>query len=240
MIKDGYALSSKCCIIKNDNKYYIQKQGVIMGASFAPSFANLSILIHLIQNKIYECKIIKFNLRMVDDTMLILDSKTNLNIDKIFKQFYPKCLNFTTEHMQDNAIQFLDIKFIKINNTIQHIGQIKALKIEFFVPFHSNHPKHIKVNIVKNMVNRAVILCSNELLFFHTYIALRLRFQKSGYPDKFLLQHMDINAYKNRPSILIKLNTKRYNKIKSIITQTKIEYTPKWIPDDEKRFLSTL
>ena len=54
------------------------------------------------------------------------------------------------------------------------------------------------------MVKRAVILCSNEVLFIHTYIALRIRFQRSGYQDSFLLKYMDINAYKNRDSILNK------------------------------------
>ena len=66
MIKDGYKSSAKYCTIKIDDDYYIQKQSVIMGASFAPNLANLSILIHLIQNEIYEYKYIKLNIRMVD------------------------------------------------------------------------------------------------------------------------------------------------------------------------------
>ena len=240
MIKDGYALASKFCIIKIDNKYYVQKQGVIMGASFAPSFANLSILIHIIQTKIYKCKAIKLNLRMVDDTMLILDASYNIDIDIIFEKFYPQTLQFTSEHMNDDCIQFLDILFFKIDNTLQYIMQIKKLKIEFFVPYSSNHPKHMKINIVRNMVNRAAILCSNRNLFYHTFIALRHRFQRSGYPDYFLLRHMDINTYDNRQRLLTKLNNNRLNKINSIIQQTKIRYKSIWIPDDEKRYIQII
>ena len=240
MIKEGYKISSKYCIIKIDNKFYVQKQGVIMGASFAPSFANLSILIHIIQTKIYNCRAIKLNLRMVDDTILILKNNSNMNIDDIFKQFYPQSLEYTSERMKNNTIKFLDILFIKLNNTLHYIMQIKPLKIEFFVPYTSNHPKHIKINIVKNMVIRAVILCSNDNLFYHTFIALRIRFQRSGYPDSFLCKYMDINAYKRRISILSILNNRRKYKLNTILNSTKIKYNPKWIPGDEKRYISII
>ena len=142
--------------------------------------------------------------------------------------------------MNNNTIKFLDIMFIKINNSLQFIMQIKALKLEFFVPFNSNHPNLMKINIVKNMVRRAVILCSNKLLFFHTFIALRLRFQKSGYPDTFLLRHMNLDEYNNRESYITKLNQNRIDKIKSILKQEKIKYTPSWIPSDEKRYIPIL
>ena len=240
MIKEGYDLASKYCIIKIENKFYVQKQGVIMGASFAPNLANLSVLIHMIQNKIHKCNIIKLNLRMVDDTLLILRNTYNNNIDNLFKKFYPQCLQFTTEYMNNNKIKFLDILFIKINNTLQYIMQIKKLKLEFFVPYVSNHPKSMKINIVKNMVDRATILCSNYLLFQHTFIALRLRFHRSGYPDHFLIKHMNMNTYKNRNVMLNKLNNNRINKIKAILQLNKIIYKPIWIPDEDKRYIVML
>ena len=240
MIKEGYKLSSKYCIIKINDKYYIQKQGVIMGASFAPNLANLTILIHLIEKKIYNFKAIKLNLRMVDDTLLIIDSKYDTDIHKIFKEFYPKSLEFTYENMENNAIKFLDIKLIKINNTLQYIMQIKALKLEFFVPYKSNHPNHIKINIIQNMVKRAVILCSNYNLFIHTYIALRIRFLKSGYPNSYLLKYMNINEYHNRKQLLSKLNERRSNKYNFNLKQIKIKYKPLWIPDNEKGYIPIL
>ena len=92
-----------------------------MGASFAPSMANPSILIHLIQNKIYDCKAIKLNLRMVDDTILIIDHKYNIDINVIYKQFYPQFLQCTSQNLQDNCIQFLDIKLIKMYNTLNYL-----------------------------------------------------------------------------------------------------------------------
>ena len=237
MIKEGYKIASKYCIIKIDNKYYIQKQGVIMGANFAPNLANLVILIHLIQEEIYKNKAIKLNLRMVDDTLLILDSKHNTNINDIFKKYYPQSLEFTSENMKENTIKFLDIKLMIINNTLQYIIQFKALKLEFFVPFQSNHPNHMKINIIQNMVKRAVILCSNSNLFFHAFIALRIRFQKSGYPNSFPLKYMNIDEYKNRKQLMNDLNTKGHDKLKIALQCIKIKYKPSWIPDNEKGYI---
>ena len=112
--------------------------------------------------------------------------------------------------------------------------KIKELKLEFFVPFKSNHPNHIKINIVQNMVKRAVVLCSNKNLFFHTYIALRIRFQKSGYPNSFLLKFMDINLYNDRKVILSKINNNSSRKINAILQFTKIKYKPTWIPNTKE------
>ena len=240
MIKDGYMLATKYCIIKIDDKYFVQRQGVIMGASFAPNLANLTILVHNIQNEIYKCKAIKLNVRMIDDTLMILDSKYEMDINDIYKRYYPHNLQYTFKIMNDNNIQFLDIMLIKINNTLQYIMQIKMLKLVFFVPFKSNHPKHIKINIVKNMINRAVVLCSNKILFFHTYIALKKRFKRSGYTESFLIKYMNVNAFKNRYDIINKLNNNRNMKCKNIIKQNKIKYKPIWVPNEEKGYISIL
>ena len=240
MIKDGYTLASKYCIIKIDDKYFIQKQGVIMGASFAPNLANLTILVHNIQKEIYKCKAIKLNIRMIDDTLMILNSKYNININDIYKQYYPHNLQYTFKIMNNNKLQFLDIRLIKINNTLQYIMQIKMLKLVFFVPFKSNHPKHIKINIVKNMINRAVVLCSNKILFFHTYIAIKKRFKRSGYPESFLFKYMNVNAFKNRYEIINKLNYNRNLKCNNMIKQNKIKYKPMWVPGEEKGYISIL
>ena len=240
MIKEGYSIASKYCIIKIENKYYVQKQGVIMGASFAPNFANLSILTHIIQNKIYLNKAIKLNLRMVDDTFLIISSQSNMDITASFQRYYPHHLQFTSENVTNNSILFLNIKFIKLFDSLNYIMHIKKQKLEFFTPFRSNHPMHMKINIVKNMVKRAVVLCSNKTLFIHTIVALKIRFQKSGYPDSFLLKYMNINEYDNRNILIKNLNNNRYNKCKNIIQQSKIKYKPKWVPNSEKRYISIL
>ena len=160
MIREGYKLTAKWAIIKIDGKYYIQKKGVIMGVSYAPNLSNLSILIHIIEMEIYNCCYIKLNLRMIDDTIMIINTKNNPSSDIkfIFSKYYPSILDYTVEHMQNNSIKFLDILIMKINNSLHYIMQIKSLKREFFTHFSSNHAKHVKINIIKNMTKRAMIL----------------------------------------------------------------------------------
>ena len=34
--------------------------------------------------------------------------------------------------------------------------QIKPSKLEFFVAYHSGHPKHYKINVIKNMIQNAM------------------------------------------------------------------------------------
>ena len=238
LIQDGYKIASKYCIIKINDEYYIQKEGVIMGASFAPNLANLSVLTHLIQEQIYKCIQIKLNMRSTDDTLMIYKQDNNININRIFAKFYPKVLDYTSTSMKDNRLKFLDILFIKINKTFQYVIQFK-LKLEFFIPFHSNHPKHIKINIVRNMANRAAVLCSNRVLYNHAIIALKIRFKLSGFPELFLNEHIDNNLYFHRNNIINKLNIKRSNKINMILNQCTLFYKPLWIPDDEKHFIFT-
>ena len=133
---------------------------------------------------------------MVDDTLLVINTTDNaINIDSIFNEFYSKSLEFTSENMSNDMIQFLDILFIKTQNTVHHIMQIKPLKLEFFIPLH------IKINIIKNMTQRALILSSTEKLFHHALTALRIRFHRSGYPDHFILKHMDFNLFPHRNGV---------------------------------------
>ena len=223
-IQNGYKIAAKYCVVNINDELYKQKEGVIMGASFAPSLANLVILIYIIRKNIQKCIDIKIIIRQIDDTLMICNNKNTKQMIKIFEKFHPKILEYTTEFMIKNRIQFLDILIIKIHDKLQYSMQIKPLKTEFYVPYTSNHPMHMKINIIKNMMQRAMILCSNYILFYHTIIALRLRFEKSGYPLRFINKYMDERIYKCREQIMNKLDIKRCNKLKSMLNKCKIKY----------------
>ena len=224
LIQNGYKLASKYCIIEINDIYFKQKQGVIMGASFAPSLANLVILIHNIECEMFKNKLIKVNIRQIDDTLMICSNMMKDEVIKIFQRYNPKILKFTTELMINDKLKFLDILFIKIKDNIEYCMQIKSLKTEFFVPYTSNHPMHIKINIITNMIKRATILCSNYILFHHTMIALRLRFAKSGYPTNFLDKYMDESIYNCRNEMFEKLNNNRKQKTYEILNMFKLNY----------------
>ena len=224
MLQEGYELTSKYSIIKINDKLYIQKQGVIMGASYAPSFANLQILIHYIRNEAYNEPQIKLMLRAMDDTLLITNNKCNAS--KLFAKYSPSVLNFTSEDMINNKIKFLDILFIKIDDKIEYCMQIKELKTEFYVPYKSNHPYHMKINIMNHMTQRAIILCSNFILFCHTINALRIRFEKSGYPISVINKYLDTNKYEQRNALIKALDEKRNDNMRKMLDDVKINYKP--------------
>ena len=225
MIIKGYKLAAKYSIININDKLYVQKQGVIMGVSFAPSLANLIILMHIIEKEIYKCILIKIIIRQIDDTMMICTCNNEEEAKILFANFSPKELQFTVQPMINNKIKFLDILFIKINDEIEYVMQIKPLKTEFYIPYKSNHPLHIKINVITNMIKRAMILSSNQILFHHTVNAIRIRFIKSGYPISFLNKFINESIYEKRQEILSHLNDKRYERIKNELANPKIKYS---------------
>ena len=81
------------------------------------------MLIHLMQTKIYQSVSIKLNMRMVDDTSLIINNKNDnsINIKSIFNKSYPEFLKFKSESIKNNTIKFLDVMFIKLNTEIPSI-----------------------------------------------------------------------------------------------------------------------
>ena len=154
MIIEGYKICAKYSTIKIDNKFYIQKEGVIIGKCFAPNHANLVALINFIKNKIYNNNDIKLNIRSIDDTLILLKNTKGMNIKYIYNEYFPSILKYTFEITKYNTIKFLDLLLMRGNDTLQYVMQIKQMKLEFFVPFQSNHPMHMKVSIIKNMVVR--------------------------------------------------------------------------------------
>ena len=47
--------------------------------------------------------------------------------------------------MQNNELQFLDVKISLINHNIEYIVQYKDIKADFFIQWTSNHPQEQEV-----------------------------------------------------------------------------------------------
>ena len=116
-----------------------------------------------------------------------------------------------------------------INNNLEFVIKYKYIKKDFYIPWDSNHPFHIKKNIITSMARRAMLLCSNNKLFILAKYALIVRFQMSGYPLKTLQKYMNKIEYKNRNKILKNLNKNRNGKINEILTLTALPYKKDWI-----------
>ena len=90
---------------------YEQKDGVSMGGSLGPVLANIIMTEceKVIVNRLIENKIVKFSIRYVDDTLLVLRKK---DIDIVLNKFnsFNKNLKFTVDTFENCVPHFLDIE----------------------------------------------------------------------------------------------------------------------------------
>jgi hypothetical protein len=63
-----------------------------------------------------------------------------------------------------------------------------------YLHFKSNHPHHVKRGIVRNLVNRAKIICQNHKDFNNEIKTIRHDLMLSEYPEEF------VDSTRNRPS----------------------------------------
>ena len=100
---------------------YEQKDGVSMGGSLGPVLANIIMTEceKVIVNQLIENKFVKFSIRYVDDTLLVLRKK---DIDIILNKFnsFNKNLKFTVDTFQNCVPHFLDIEICPNGLRIYH------------------------------------------------------------------------------------------------------------------------
>ena len=107
----------KDCCTKNafsfNNTIYEQIDGVSMGSCLGPVLANIIMaeLETVIVDKLLEANLLKFYVRYVDDT-LVLIKELDMNIVlKKLNSFHPS-LKFTVDKFDDDIVHYLDIKIV--------------------------------------------------------------------------------------------------------------------------------
>ena len=118
---------SKTALTFND-KIYKQIDCVSMGSPLGPLLANIFMteLEKDIRQKLIDKKFIKFYIRYVDDTLLLVKDK---GIDPILKELnsYNRNIKFTVDQFINEDVHFLDIKIHRNNTDIYfkdtHTGQ---------------------------------------------------------------------------------------------------------------------
>lgn len=170
-----------------NNTIYKQIFGTPMGSPSSPVFADLvmtdlevACLRKLKEN--FNC-IPLFYFRYVDDTiMCIKNSDINIVLDT-FNQ-YNMNLKFTHELPNDGQISFLDTKVSINNNKIISNWYTKPTSSGRFINFNSNHPKPLKMNMVYNLVDRAILL-SNQKFHSNNIKKVKKLLLNNSYPDSF-------------------------------------------------------
>jgi len=119
--------------------YYLQKHGTPMGLSISSLLADIvleDLEKHCIKNLAFD---IIFYYRYVDDIILCLPDENTIDILNSFNNYHHK-LKFTIEKEIDNQISFLDLKLIKINNSIIIDWYHKETFSGRYVNFYSQQP----------------------------------------------------------------------------------------------------
>lgn len=178
-----------------NNEYYQQLDGTPMGSPISSLFADIvmddleSDCLHNLKNK-HNC-IPLFYYRYVDDTILCIH-KDNLNLIIDTFNSYNNNIQFTFETQDNEKINFLDVT-LKINNSQKIICNWyqKPISSGRLINYYSGHPVQQKVNIVYNLVDRAILLSHSS--FHNTNLAkLKQILLNNDYPLDFIKKHVKI------------------------------------------------
>lgn len=165
--KDSFIEATKFCLESGycnyNNSSYAQVQGVAMGSPLSPIIAEfvLDKLFRTIRDN-FE---VKFLTKYVDGSICIVNKDF---VDAIFdtmNNFHPR-LKFTCEKEDENgSINFLDVTIIKnelCNFYFKHYR--KPTHSGRIINYHSNQPRHFKVNTTKCILKNWLSL--SPTLFF--------------------------------------------------------------------------
>ena len=133
---------------------YLQKKGVAMGQTFAPSIANIYLVLweEEIKRTCPTFPVVWF--RYIDDIFAIWNGTFNMlsNFISIVNNINP---NIKITHSADNAFCiFLDLHLYKLNNQLCHKIHFKDTNSHSILHPSSNHPKHIFKIIIYSHIRR--------------------------------------------------------------------------------------
>ena len=144
-----------------NNKMYEQVDGVSMGGSLGPVLVNIIMIecVKVIVDKLIEDGIIKFYVRYVDDTLLVIK---RTDISCVLNKFnsFDDNLKFTIDTFGNCVPHFLDIEICPNGLGIYH----KHTQTGQYVSFDSFTLWKWKISWISSLVTRAKRICSENYL----------------------------------------------------------------------------
>ncbi|CAF1369265.1 unnamed protein product [Adineta steineri] len=186
-----------------DNKFYKQTTGGAMGSSFTLTLANIFMwkwqkeLVHQqnITNEFYE--------RYIDDIFMTWNrSEDELKILLIeANQWHP---NIKLDYKISQSLPFLDVLLTNNNGILSTSVYHKPNAEPYVIPFCSDHPRHVFVNIIQTLLTRAVRYSSAFEILNYERRSIKLMLLYNGYPSSFIDQqfHKFFNEFIYATSIL--------------------------------------
>ena len=184
---------------------YRQVDGVAMGLSIGSSFSECVCWYceSLIAEQLWPALYVRF----VDDSFTWFDSLEDSQIFLgILNDLHPS-IRFTCEHEQANKLPFLDVLVEKSSQGTVTSVYRKPTFTGQYIMFDSYCSYQYKVNLVRNLVDRAERICSSSKLAEELDF-LKSVFLKNGYPDDLLKELMSERLIK-RKNVLARTNVPR-------------------------------
>jgi hypothetical protein len=163
-----------------------QVDGIAMGTNVAPTIANLYLAMKYDSN-INNLELVKLFARFIDDVFMIIKTTNQQEIlefiNTLRELLHP--LTFTWKASQQ-SIDFLDITIFKKNGQLSTKIYQKPINKYLYLPYASNHPRHMLTGFIKGEITRYKRYCSNRIDFLTMQHLFITRLINRGYPKRFL------------------------------------------------------
>ena len=197
LTKEEFNKAVKFCLTNTyfefDNSYYKQIEGCAMGSPISSVIANL--VMEDLEKTCLDQLTHKptFYYRYVDD--IITEAHPN-NINEILNTFnkYNSKIQHTLEIQQHKKIAFLDVQLTNDDGQILTNWYQKDTHSWRYINYFSNHPQHIKINILNNTIDRALKL-SHPQFREENLNKIKTAFFNNNYPINLIKQCIAKRVY---------------------------------------------
>ena len=199
--------TTKTLFRSTDGKLYLQTDGVMMGSSLGPTFANF-YMAHIEETVLsinpQTVPLLHAHARYVDDIFLVINSEIQLQeLKQLFED--NSVLTFTSEKEKNNRLAFLDILLHKINNTVLTSVHTKDTSTGECINFNCLCPEKYKLSVIKTLLHRAFTVSSNWEIFHQEIENIKQRLVNNNFPnsviDNAICNFMNQTLQKPNPTL---------------------------------------
>ncbi|CAF1502413.1 unnamed protein product [Adineta steineri] len=174
-----------------NNKYYRQIKGGAMGSAFTMTLANVYMLeweqplieLQSQQGEIYG--------RYIDDVFMTSNMSTNVIHDKLDWMNQKDHKHIKITYSVDQKVEFLDVQIENHYGLLKTSVYRKPAAEPYILPYSSDHPRHIHMNIPYEALLQAARLCSDVYTFDKERLNIEIKLLLNGYPPQFLKYHFN-------------------------------------------------
>ena len=164
IMKDLLYLCTKHVHFTYGGKIYIQIDGVAMGSPLGPVLANIFVIsleeaiLPSIKKHVAQWK------RHVDDTHAFIDPSKIEFVSEKLNSYRPN-IQLIHEIEENQKIAFLDVLIIRTrDNKLQTTEFRKETNTDLYINWNSHASIQWKWGSLKNLIQRSILICSNEKL----------------------------------------------------------------------------